>query len=325
MNGSLLIGLVAGVVSALLFASAATGTLLGVLVLLLLSPLPVAIAGLGWGWPAAAVAALSGAGVVAGATTGRGAIFHLMALGLPAAGLSYFALLSRTATDGETGVQSVEWYPLGRLLAFAAGWAGVLAALSLLSAASDLDGLRTLLRETIERAFLRPAAQRPAGAPQLTADQIKAMTELMVLSFAGITATCWFLIGVLNLWLGGLVAAKSGRLVRPWPALSTLALPRSAPVAFAAAIAATFLPGYGGLIGSGFASALFAAYLLVGLAIIHHVTRGNPARPMILAATYAALMLLGPFGSILVSMIGIAEPISPLRRRPTPAPGSPFT
>ena len=325
MFAPLIIGLVAGVVSAALFASAATGTLLGLLVLFLLSPLPVAVAGLGWGWSSATVAAISGAIVIALATTPRGAAFHLLALGLPAAGLSYFALLSRAAAAPDGSNPQIEWYPLGRLLAFTAGWGGVLAALSLLSTASDLDGLRQVLRETIEKSFVRTGGLRPPGAPEFTAEQIRSMTELMVLSFAGVTATCWFLIGVLNLWLGGLVAAKSGRLARPWPDLATLALPRWAPLAFAVAIGATFLPGYGGLIASGFASALFTAFLLVGLAIVHHVTRGHGARPMILGGVYAALLLANPFSSMILAMIGLAEPISPLRRRPTPAPGSPYT
>ena len=64
MPFAILAGLGAGLVSALLFASATAGTLISVLVLFALSPMPVAIAGLGWGWGSAGVAAITGAAAV---------------------------------------------------------------------------------------------------------------------------------------------------------------------------------------------------------------------------------------------------------------------
>lgn len=324
MHTWVIIGLLAGLVSAVLFASAAAGSIVGLMVLFLLSPLPIAIAGLGWGWSAAAVGAVSGAAIIAIATTPRAAVFHLLALGMPAAVLSYFALLNRETVADPAGPPQTEWYPLGRVVAFAALWGGLLATFALLSTATDIEGLTQQLRATIERMFVRPDMPRPANMPKLTPEQLSQMTSLMVVSFAGITATSWFLLGIANLWLGGWVAAKSGRLVRPWPDLSTLALPRSAPLAFAAAIAGTFLPGIGGLVASGFAGALFAAFMLVGLAIVHHVSRGHAARGMIIAGVYASLLLLNPFSGIIIAMLGLAEPLSPLRRTPQPAPGSPY-
>ncbi|MEO0809094.1 MAG: hypothetical protein AAFW82_00360, partial [Pseudomonadota bacterium] len=77
----------------------------------------------------------------------------------------------------------------------------------------------------------------------------------------------------------------------------------------------SFLPGYAGLIALGFASAVLFAYIIVGLAIIHNITRGLAARPFILFMVYAGLLLLNPFSSIIVAMIAIGEPISPIRRR----------
>ena len=136
----------------------------------------------------------------------------------------------------------------------------------------------------------------------------------MTQSFAAAVASFWMVVACLNLWLGGLIPHASGRLARPWPNLTELALPRIAPLVFAAAIALSFLPGYPGLIASGFGSAMFFAYLLVGLAIIHNLTQASAARPFILFAVYFALVALNPFSGIVVSMIGIAEPISPLRR-----------
>ena len=73
-----LIGLGAGLASALLFYSAARGSpLLGTL-LLLLTPLPSLLAGLGWGWLPAAAGAVAGAlrdGASSASAAVRGRLF----------------------------------------------------------------------------------------------------------------------------------------------------------------------------------------------------------------------------------------------------------
>lgn len=321
MPFGLLIGVGAGIVSALLFASASTGTLIGLLVLFFLTPLPVAITGLGWGWPAAAVAAVVAPALIGVLLAPRAALLHLFALGLPTVILSYLALLNRPFAGGGSNAP-VEWYPIGRIVAVASVWAGGLAALALVTTSTDLDGLRAALRDTFERVFLRQVEAAPPGSPTIGEAEITAFTELMVVSFAGAVATLWMAIAVLNLWLAGLITRASGRLARPWPELAAIRLPRAMPLAFAVAIALTFLPGYPGLMASGFASAFLFAFLLVGLAILHSVTQGMGARPMILGAVYASLVFLNPFSSLVVATIGLAEPVSPLKRKP-PSPPTP--
>lgn len=318
MPFAILIGLGAGLASALLLASASSGTLLSILVLFFLTPLPVAIAGLGWGWPTAATAAITAPAVIAMVVEPRAALFHLIALGLPTVVLSYLALLNRGAP--EDGAGKVEWYPVGRIVAVASLWAGGLAALSLLTTASDVEGLRTFLRSMFERLFLDQLQGTQPGGQSLGEPEIAAFTELMVVSFAGAVATMWMAIAMLNLWLAGLVTRASGLLVRPWPQLAAIVLPRQMPIVFAVAIALTFLPGYPGLIASGFASAFLFAFLLVGLAILHYVTRGVASRGLILGAVYASLVFLNPFSGLVVAAIGLAEPISPLKRKPPPPP-----
>ena len=65
-----------------------------------------------------------------------------------------------------------------------------------------------------------------------------------------------------------------------------------------------------------------AAFMLVGLALLHRVTRGMGARPAILGLVYGALLMLSPFSSLLVAMVGLAEPY--LRtRQPPPGPAPP--
>ena len=318
---ALLIGIGAGIVSALLFASASTGTLLGLLVLFFLTPLPLALAGLGWGWASAAVASVVAPVLISALLAPRAALMHLVTLGIPTVTLSYLALLNRPSDQGNPNA-AVEWYPVGRIIAVSSVWAGGIAALALVTTASDIDSLRAALRETFERVFQGQIDNAPPGSPAIGEPEIAAFTELMVVSFAGAISSLWMTIATLNMWLAGLVTRASKRLIRPWPDLAETRLPRSMPIAFAVAVALTFLPGFLGLIASGFASAFMFAFLLVGLAVLHSVTRGMGARVMILSAVYASLVFLNPFSGIVVAMIGLAEPISPLRRKPPSQPPS---
>src|SRR5690606_21516315 len=166
----------AGLVSALLFASASTGTLLGLLVLVFLTPLPVAITGLGWGWPSAATAAISAPIAIALLVAPRAALLHLVALGLPTVILSYLTLLNRTDTlDGE---KRTEWYPIGRIVAITSVIAGCLATLALLSTATDVEGLRSSLRATLEQGFLRQIEAAQPGGQTPGEKEIATITDL---------------------------------------------------------------------------------------------------------------------------------------------------
>src|ERR1700712_2005126 len=116
-----LVGLGAGAAAALLFASVTSGTWMSV-PLFYLAPLPIMIAGIGWSHWSALVAA-----VVASAALGAGfgGVFFfafLAGAGLPAWWLGYLALLAR---PGDGRAATLEWYPPGRLVV----WAAVLAAL----------------------------------------------------------------------------------------------------------------------------------------------------------------------------------------------------
>jgi hypothetical protein len=333
MRNSLLVGLGAGIASALVLVAAAKGSMFGLFAFIFMAPLPIIIVGLGWGWPAASTAAAAAGGAMVIVSQPKAAILHLCAIGLPMAAFAYFLLLNRfTGQRLPDGNPAIEWYPVGRVVAFAALIAGGLASLSLFSVASDMASLEAEVRKTLDRFIAsspgtdgKPAASqdgRPVPNLKLPSDaDIETFAKLMTRSFAAAVATFWMALACLNIWLGGLIARASGRLARPWPDLSLLSLPRETPLAFVAAIGLSFLDGYAGLIASGFASAFFFAYLLVGLAIIHNLTRGTNARGLILFAVYLALFVLNPFSGIIIAMIGIAEPISPLRRRfSSPAP-----
>ena len=105
----LLIAVAAGLVSAVVFASATTGPLLIRMVLFLLTPLALFLAGLGLGPLAAAVAGLAGTLLVLVAGTPMGALVFAAAQAIPVAILIYLAQLNRP------GRRQRQWYPAGRL------------------------------------------------------------------------------------------------------------------------------------------------------------------------------------------------------------------
>ncbi len=317
MQLGLLIGIGAGLASAALFASAWTGTALGVFVLFFMSPMPVAIAGLGWGWAAGALAAAIGTLVVALAGGARSGTVYLVALGAPAAVFSYLALLNRVvevapgvtpgrAAPSDSPAVATEWYPIGRLIAWASMWAALIAAVALLSIGSDIASLRAALLDVFEKTNL--AAAMGPGGRALTAEEKNAFIALMAALFPWAMSTVWFTVAVLNMWAAGHITRASGRLTRPWPDFSAVRLPPAMPLAFGAALLATFSTDMTGLLASGVASALMFAFMLVGLAILHRVTRGSAMRPAVLSLAYAALLFMPPFSTLLVASIGLAEP-----------------
>src|ERR1019366_3166934 len=131
MIAVVLIAIAAGAASALMFASIVSGALISLL-LFYLAPLPLMVAALGWGPLAATIGGIA-------AASGLGAIFGLpyciafvVTVALPAWWLGHLGLLGRpldhdtTAGNGGTPVAPVlEWYPVGRVLLWIAGFAAL--------------------------------------------------------------------------------------------------------------------------------------------------------------------------------------------------------
>lgn len=323
MPAFILIGLGGGLASAVLFASAAAGAGAGRMLLYFLAPLPNFLAGLGWGSVAASVAACAGAigiGLVLGL---KAAVLFFVSQAAPVAIICHLALLSRplATSASTTGAPALEWYPLGRLVAIATLMAGVLAALSLLVLGPDLDALRALLRELIEKVFLKELPGLKDR--QLGPDEISTITEFSLYALPAASAMMWLGGFLLNFWLAGRITLASGRLMRPWPDLAAMTFPRGFAWGLAAAFGLTFLAGYPALVGSGFAGGFFLAYVLMGLAIVHYITRGQASRPFVLWAMYLALLILNTWAALIIALIALMEPLLPLKRFGPSGPAAP--
>jgi hypothetical protein len=310
MIASLLIAFAAGAASALMFASIISGALISLL-LFYLAPLPLMVACLGWGPITASIGGIA-------AATSLGLLFgmpHLaafvLAVALPAWWLGHLALLGRPVSPGTPAVNGtpasapvVEWYPVGRLMLWAAGFAAVTTMAALLTLGADGDTIIASLK----RALTRILESRAGGGDM---DQFVGALVAIAPSAAAIIAITTL---TLNLWLAGRITATSGRLSRPWPDLKSTTLPPMTMVALCLAIALAFVGGLVGIFAQIVAAALMMAYAVAGFAALHTLTLGMKSRGLVLGLTYAMVLVLG-WPILTVVGLGLADAVFGFRQR----------
>jgi Predicted membrane protein (DUF2232) len=308
MTQIVLIGIGAGAAAALLFASLASGSLVA-LVLFYVSPLPILIAGMGWNYVAGLIAALFASASLAVALGGHFALAFMLGMGLPAWWLGYLALLARPA-DG-ISPDKLEWYPAGRIVL----WTAVLGASAITLAipyfGTDAQTFHNNLKGGIEAAL----GMRTAAGGELQPEKL-IDTDVLAKLAPPMVASLSTVILLINTWLAARVAKTSGQLRRPWPDLTAITFPRTAPVLFAVALAGVFLPGLPGIIADVFAAALMMAFAVLGFAVLHVLTRGTSGRPLVLGGVYTAVIIFG-WPAIILALLGLADTALDLRGRVT--------
>ena len=317
MRQGLIIGVGAGLASALLFFSAARGGGGLGLLLFLLTPLPQLLAGLGWGWLPAVAGAAAGSfaiGAIASFTLGVG---YFLAIGLPAAAIAYLIYLNRPAPSERDGV---EWYPVGRLLAALSLYGGALPVLALPWIGWSYDSLRPEAAKLLKAAI----SQSDLQVAEPTEQQVEAFADLVVAVAPSAMAVYWLLIMTPNLYLAGRIAGASGYLARAWPDLPGLAYPAGFSLLLGLALIAAFAPGVIGIAGASFGGALLFAHLLAGLALVHFLARRGARWLLWVVYTGLLIPVFAPYAAFLVTLAGVAEPVLKLKQRLGP-PQPPLT
>ena len=325
MIAILLIALAAGFASALMFASFVSGALIS-LPLIYFAPLPLMVAALGWGPLAATIGGIAAASII-GVTLGLPyCLGFALTIALPAWWLGHLALLGRPVSAGPSsgnGVAAVapalEWYPVGRILLWIAGFAVLTIIALLLTLGSDVE----TITGTIRRVLLRLAGPRDAA----TSDDIERLVDAFVVIAPPAAASAAMIRLMLNLWLATKIAATSGRLQRPWPDLKTTALPQMTLVALCIALGFSFIGGLSALFAQIVAAALMMAYAIVGFAVLHTLTLTFKTRGLWLGCTYATCVVTFPWALLAVAALGLADAIFGFRQRflrrwPPPLPAS---
>jgi Predicted membrane protein (DUF2232) len=303
----ILIALGTGTASALLFASLASGSVVATF-LFYLSPLPLMIAALGWSHWAALLGGLCAAAGLGIALNAFFFVAFLVGVALPAWWLGYLSLLARPASTNGSG--GVEWYPVGRLVFWAAMIGTLVVAVAVPALGTDKATVEATLRSAFEHA-IRIEGQHPGSpAGRLDAD----LVDVLIAAIPPAAALLATFLSVFNLWLAAKIVNVSGRLRRPWPALSELTLPRFTAGFLGAAIIGSFLPDLLGVFAGVLAASLFMAYAIMGFAVLHAITRNFGSRAFALTATYVAVVILG-WPILAMSLLGLAEMAFNIRNR----------
>lgn len=309
------LGIGAGLVAALLFAAVGARSLPAVL-LMYLAPLPILIVALGWHHLLGLLALATGAIAVTLFLRPSAGVAFALGPALSAWFLAYLALLARPVTaSNDNGSQDERWYPTGYLLLWI-GIAGALIGLSSLIAATGGDYER--YRSTLEQAA-NSLVQRETGAgrgsplPQALGP-IREFVQTMVALAPALLGSMLAVILTLNLWLAAKTVAISGLLARPWPDIASTRMPLAAVAAIVIAFFLSRMDGFPGVTGVALFGGLTMAFSLQGLALVHHVTRGRPGRPAILAIVYGLTLILGYVFLPAFAILGLADSAFPIRR-----------
>lgn len=343
-----LVGTGAGIVGALFFLTASAGSpLLGIPIYF--AALPVFLAGLGWGVRAALIAAMTGFVVLSSTASFTAAVVFLVAGGLAPAWLVRLALFhhietttqltpaeaARLARRGggstppaeEAEVASmettaeVEWYPPGALTVWTAFiGAGVLVMASLSTMLMEIEGggvegglegaLRMLLTEELLEGRAIEAVLLEMG---LSADPERILS-LIVIALPAVVVLFWSLLTLGNMWLAQSILVRSNNNLRPSPVLAEMELPGFLLALLGGALLLSLIPGPAAQLGGAVMIALLVPYFLLGLAVIHAISRAWMARIAILSVFYVLLVFAG-WLVIPISLIGLLEPWAKLRAR----------
>ena len=312
MIAILLIAVAAGCASALMFASIISGVLISLL-LFYLAPLPLMVAGLAWGPLSAAIGGIAAASSLAAIFGLPYGIAFIIMIALPAWWLGRLALLGRPVS-GDAGVgdgtppvaPTLEWYPIGRILLWIAGFAMLTTTAILFTLGTDAAAITAVIRKSLQW-FLGLRGAASSGETEQALDALAIVAPAAGAIFTMMTLT-------LNLWLAGKIAATSGRLHRPWPDLKGADLPPMTLAVLSLALAFCFTGGLLAMQGRIVAATLIMAYALTGFAALHTLTMAIKHRALWLGCTYAVVVIFS-WPILAMAALGLADAVFGLRRR----------
>ncbi|TPW32036.1 DUF2232 domain-containing protein [Pararhizobium mangrovi] len=282
---SLLIGLLAGIATALLSLSAGTPSSASFFLTASMT-LPLLIASLGWGNAAALVAVVVAGLSIAVLLQPLAALSILVTSLLPAAWIGYLANLARPAEEVGGTSGELAWYPLSRILLHLCG----LVTLGLVVLGFVVGYGKDVIGPVVD-AFVRVMQQQdPTYHPD--AATTAQMKDLLAKLLPAVQGGAWVLILFFSLYVAAAVVRASGRAKRPRDDVPrALRMPRAGLGAMLLGLVLLFVGGIPELIGSAICGAFGTGFVLSGFAVMHDRTRGKPWRMAVLCFAYVAVIL----------------------------------
>ena len=254
-------------------------------------------------------------------------VFYIVGTGLPAMLIVRQALISYPGAKANT----VSWYPPGHILAWLSaygllilGCIGVYFAFS----SSTLEGVsRGFLKDLFDQILNHSNTNFRSDADKTAVKNLfDIASDRLAPLLAGYLISFYLLVLVAISTLTQSLLGKAGLSRRPAPSYINLKLPRWLTGAFVACLLVTVLPNAIGILGQNAVLILSIPFLLLGLTVIHTLSRRSPNPGMVLVAIYFALFLFVALINLslpvlaLLVLLGIAEQWTSLRRR-LAAPG----
>ncbi|MFZ5930966.1 MAG: hypothetical protein ACOY15_07095 [Pseudomonadota bacterium] len=313
----LFISIGAGLLSAVLYGAATTGSVLAIIPMYL-SPLPLFMAGLGYGGTAALIGGIAATGAIA-VVAGPGLAFayFLVNAAVPIV-ITRAANWSREITL-ESGATINEYYPAGLLFAWLSGLGIVITVLLALFMQTHEGGLggwipHIVQVDTLSQIIIQ--AQVQSGSPPV--DEAVLQQRLIQLALPGL-ALFWTLLSIANGALAQRLLVRLGRNARPSPDLLYMYLPQFMVWALAGGAMLALFPGDIGLTGAVVTALAAIPYFFLGLATVHVISHCLPGRAFALTGVYVLLLALG-WPILLIVGLGIVESFVNLRRINAVAP-----
>jgi hypothetical protein len=297
----ILIGVIAGLVAAMLMAGAGYVSLLSVL-LMIAAIAAIFVAGMGFGL-VSSVTAVATASLASAALIGNPATIIAMAVQLsPAVVMSYLANLARPADELGGPEAAMAWFPLSDIM-LAGAVISAIATSGVLLLHPDLEAAYGVLADLILELVGRSS---PEVAFNLSRAELMGYLhvlfpltqgwQMMVALFAGF----YFAMRILT------AARRNTRPREDIP--SSLRMNRLSIAVFFAGIALMFAGDRLAVIGASFVGAIAGGYLLAGYAIVHNLLRGKSYGLPALIIVYLVSVFVWPLAFIIFLAGGLANP-----------------
>lgn len=282
---SLLVGLLAGVAAAFLLVSAGSPSSLSFF-LFAAAALPVLIAGLGWSNLASMVAVGCAMAIIGVATTPQAALVSAITTLAPAAWIAHLSNLARPAEEVGGPEGAVAWYPISDIVMNISAWVCV----GLVAVGLAMGYGQEFVGQLVD-VFVTTLKDSNADY-QPSAEGTEEMKTFFLFALPAIQAAMWVLILFAGWYVASVIVRLSGRSKRPKDDIpSQLRMPRLSAIALTAGVVMGFFGGGIGLIGWTLVGAFGIGFVVAGFAIVHHRTRGKPARGLLLWTAYLSTII----------------------------------
>lgn len=298
-TNSILVGLLAGVASAILLLASGQPSMMSIF-LFAAAALPIFIAGLGWSNQASITAVLSAFIILAIVASPESALVNAVTTLLPAAWISHLTTLARSADEIGGPDDQLVWYPFPQIM---------LHLVALMVLATLMIGWLLDYGPEVTSLFVEAlvVALNQSGEQTIPVQNIEAVTVMLTKLLPFIQSAMWVIILFTAWYLAGHIVRLSGRSKRPRDNMHTsLRMPSLALIFVGLGLLLMFFDGTISYIGSAIAGGFGAGFMMAGLAVVHQRTLGKVWRGSALWATYV-LILLFSIPAAIFAILGLFE------------------